>query len=139
MFDYKPRQTLILLLALFICVALSCSRASRLSPKFSRNIDKQGKEVAMKVVAEYRLQSFSFRTNIDDLSSIDNPLTKSSVEGDIDLDEIYDEKDTLYTSTELPFEAFVSEITEISAEGEVEYVQEIELDTSSCPLLCFYE
>ena len=28
---------------------------------------------------------------------------------------------------------------EISAEGEVEYVQEIELDTTSCPLLCFYE
>ena len=139
MFEYKPRQILILLLALFICFALSCSRASRLSQKLSRNIDDQGKEVAMKVVAEYRLQSFSFKSNIDDLSSIDNPLTKASVNGDIDLDEIYEEKDTLYTSTEIPFEAFVSEVTEISAEGEVEYVQEIELDTTSCPLLCFYE
>lgn len=123
-------------LCLFMSLLCSCSLNNGGSPLDSNN-DFSRNDFAFEIVKEYYIQSFSLHSETGDLPLIEGISTKAISSSEVL--ELSNNSDTLFTSTEIPFSAQIKERTVIDFDGRTEFIQEIELDTTVCPLLSFYE
>lgn len=119
---------------LILLVLVSCAQTNN---SLLREEDSPENTIAIQILREYSIQSISYESFSDDMGLKDYPLTKSV--GSSELLGNFSSQDTLFTSTEIPFSALVSEKTVIDSQGRTAFCQEIELDTTACPLIAFYE